>query len=408
MTTTRSGRTVSRPDTYTPWVSTRQPTGGRVQKTPPRKSPAATKPAAKSKTTQKASKPRTYRPRQPSSGPTHQQLNAIIRKSFGALPISAGTVKPLSDDPLHKFFFPDSVMKSDAFGRKWRDAYKYMDEFVSTSSIREFINSYLENQPKNKGAQKNARTLFYNISRAARMPTELVGFADSKGTMQHPTRQDRAVFADWTTTASEHNRLDLQRKRVGVAAAELEIKNNPNATLETVLRAFAVAAGIFTLNEMAMSVTSGDNEPNLLRKPSKTDLNKRIQANRVREGVKRYLISQGAPQAADLGKESGKERLNRFMRRGTGAADVSPDRLDAFGNLLPDPPTNPLAAPATPAAAGAGSNPLARPPTTTTTTTTTGAAAHHPPTNPFNQAQQRQPRAAAMKARAELAKLDLI
>ena len=151
MTTTRSGRTVSRPDTYTPWVSTRQPTGGGVQKAPPRKSPAkkpaATKPAAKSKTTQKASKPRTYRPRQPSSGPTHQQLNAIIRKSFGALPISAGTVKPLSDDPLHKFFFPDSVMKCDAFGRKWRVAYKYMDEFVSTSSIREFINSYLENQP---------------------------------------------------------------------------------------------------------------------------------------------------------------------------------------------------------------------------------------------------------------------
>jgi hypothetical protein len=398
--TTRSGRTVSRPDTYSPAALTRQPKGGGVQKPPPRKSPAK-KPSA----TKKASKPRTYRPRNPSSGPTHQQLNAIIRKSFGALPISTGTVTPLSDDPLHRFFFPDSVMKSDAFGRKWRDAYKYMDEFVSTSSIREFINSYLENQPKKQSARKNARTLFYNISLAARMPTELVGFADSKGTMQHPTRQDRAVFADWTTTVSEHNRLDLQRKRVGVAAAELEIKNNPNATLETVLRAFAVAAGIFTLNEMAMSVTSGDNEPNLLRKPSKTDLNKRIEANRARERVKRYLISQGAPQAPDLGQETGEQRINRFTRRGTGAADVSQDRLDAFGNLLPDPPAHPLASPASPAShATAGSNPLATHPTTTTTTTT-AVATHHPPADQFDQAQRRQPRAAATKARAGFAKL---
>ncbi|MBO9523343.1 MAG: hypothetical protein J7518_17580 [Nocardioidaceae bacterium] len=304
----------------------RQPTAGEKRLTVRMK--PKTEPGRKTRTRTRTRKPSLGVDGTPlrSHPELDKELRALVRdlpvpKTVKAIPAplgyKGGDIDARAENP--------TAIGKQKFGDKYRDAFPGQDEPLSTSAVRELRSGFYGSANRSAADIEKGRILFENLSKRSRIPTHLVGHATDTSTMQHPTSDPLAVFADAKQTARSHTLLDRERKQraleAGKAAAKL-----PGANLETVLNAMEREAYVFTANWMAAPVTADDVRENA-RRGKGIEVLKLAPTITAREELKSKAVALGATRTARSPKETDLGSLVRdWDKTGKDKREVSPER----------------------------------------------------------------------------------
>jgi hypothetical protein len=130
-----------------------------------------------------------------------------------------------------------------AFERWYRAHWDEMDEWVSTSTVRQFLKGLFE--AKDYTTLTKVEIELINVITdsvsAIRMPTKYSGYSLSAEVMQHPTSETAGIFANPRDTASMHSKRDVERKKYVVDAMKRAI--DAKGELADIAKA-AIMAGI--------------------------------------------------------------------------------------------------------------------------------------------------------------------
>jgi len=164
--------------------------------------------------------------------------------------------KGMKQNFLRRVFDAKNVLKDDkAINRIYRASHKKQDELFSTALTRELIKGVF-GQNGNKvfnAAEMDKWNELIDIVSSARIPTEYSGNA----TMQHPANRAKALFVDPYDTASEHSKLDTERRRYVEAAMQKEVDSGVSDRVVVVT--MGVRASIeFTLNYFTAPITASN------------------------------------------------------------------------------------------------------------------------------------------------------
>lgn len=205
-----------------------------------------------------------------------------------------------ADENISKYSITDknSPISRD-FDGDYRKEKLGMDEFVSTSTVRELLTGMVRQEKLSEALRERIGELVDLVS-VVRAQTKHVGFAveakDSatgelrKIAMQHPTeggsekttastkkrkadtsigspskvQKTGGVFADWELTVSEHFELDTKRKES--VLKEMDKALNEGKTAEEVVTAGVLVAIDFTLSNMMAPASASNVSGHIARK----------------------------------------------------------------------------------------------------------------------------------------------
>lgn len=180
---------------------------------------------------------------------------------------------------------------NSSFNSYFRNEMPAYDELLSTSTTREFFNGFFKQKGYNSlsaDLQKRLDTVADLMSKV-RIPTKFSGYSKSTTEiMQHPTSGGTGFFGTYKgNSASNHSKLDMQRKNLAIEAGEAEIQKI-GATLESVASAMLKTAIEFTLNHFTAPVTAKNvfkYSTKSTLKISDTSLTEQLQAREAIKGI---------------------------------------------------------------------------------------------------------------------------
>lgn len=243
--------------------------------------------------------------------------------------------KGMRRDVFSRLRLADKLKADNVFNRIYRAAHGQQDELFSTALTREFLEGFLEknNITANADGIKFMNDLV-DIASSARIPTEFSGFATSSEVMQHPSNRAASLFADPYVTASEHSRLDTERRTYAESVMQKMIDGGEK-DIAKVLVEGVKAAIRFTLNNFTAPVTAKNVQP-FTRVSGKAVTDSKLQSQLAsRERMKiRYVELGGTLRNLDA-PETQMESITREWKFGMLEAPPSP-RRSPIGNGIID------------------------------------------------------------------------
>lgn len=223
----------------------------------------------------------------------------------------------------------------DAFERWYRAHWDEMDELVSTSTVRQFLQGLFEKQDYttlSKTEIELINAIADQIS-AIRLPTKYSGYSLSTEVMQHPTSETAGIFANPRETAKAHAQRDVQRKKYVVDAMQKAI--DAKGELADIAKAGIMAGIEFTLNYFTAPITASNVLPFSRKKNAKASSDPEIKEQlEARERMKARYVELGgklevlkAPETAE--ESRGRQWLGPPSNNVFTARELSPERQTA-------------------------------------------------------------------------------
>lgn len=279
---------------------------------------------------------------------TRTQAYGFIRsvgKAFAASPGLKAKLPEISFVKAQRLGFLDrsvedttgKLLKSSAFGSRYRTTWGAQDELLSTASVRNLVTGLLDGRTRAKipSAEWKLFRNLVDLLSALRIPTKYSGFSVKGEVMQHPTEVGEGFFST-KAVDGQHGTYDSARVKYVGDAVRLSQANGDSPVDQ--LRAAARAAIEFSLNYFTAPVTASNVQPYSTKKGVSITNQALLDQVASREAIKELYVKFGG-NLRELGaeddeeeEETGDESLSRVWQR-----DLPITKADPFPFAPPSP-----------------------------------------------------------------------